>query len=412
MTYKVNNMKRIITIAMAALVVLIIASCGSSSKEKKSGLGDKKVELEKLKKEKSELDAKIRVLEEDIAKLDTNAVKTQRLVSVAPVTVQDFTHYIELQGKVDAENVAYVSPRGQGGVIKAIYVTEGQAVRKGQTIMKLDDAIARQQLVEAQQSVAGVESQAKLARSVYERRQNLWKQNIGSEVQVLQAKTEAEAAESQLNAIRAKVSQAQEAVNQSNVFAEINGTIDQVNAKVGEFFSPQSAANPQAGIRIVNTSNLKISIPVPENYITKVKAGTPLLVELPELNRSVTTKVTMVSKLIDPTSRSFTAEGKLPADNDFRPNQIATAKIEDYKSKGAITVPINVVQTDEKGKYVYVAETTGGKTVARKKSVNVGEAYGGFMEIKAGLKANDVIITEGYQNVYDGQAITTGIAGK
>lgn len=406
MTYKVNNMKRIITIALSALVVLVIASCGSSAKDKKGDLGDKKVQLEKLRKEKNELDAKVKALETEIATLDPNAPKTQRLVSVAPVTVQDFIHYIELQGKVDAENTAYVAPRGGGGMVKAVYVTEGQTVRKGQTLLKLDDAIARQALAVAQQSIAGAESQVRLTQSVYERRQNLWKQNIGSEIQVLEAKTNAEAAQGQLNSARASVQLAQEQLNNSNVVAEINGTVDRLNVRAGEFFSG-NAADGKPQITIVNTTNLKVSIPVPENYLAKVRVGTPLQVVLPELNRTVTSKVSVVTKLIDPTTRSFTAEGKLPSDKDFRPNQITTVKIEDYKRPGAITVPINVVQTDEKGKYVYVTETTGAKTVARKKTVIVGEAYGGYMEIKSGLSATDKVITDGYQLVYDGQAITT-----
>lgn len=400
-------MQKIIGMTLAvAGIWLLLAACGSSSKDQKALLGDKKVELEKLKKEKNKLDADIHQLEAEIAKLDTNAASTLKLVSVAPVTSGDFNHYIELQGRVDAENVAYVSPRGLGGAVKAIYVTEGQVVRKGQLLLKLDDAIARQQASAAEQQIAGAEAQAKLAQSVYERQQNLWKQNIGTEVQVLQAKTNAEAAASQLNAARANARLAQEQVDQSNVYAEIGGTIDQLNIKVGEFFSPQSAAVPTSGIRIVNTSNLKIKVPVPENYLSKVNVGTPLEIVLPELNnRTVSSKVTVVARLIDPISRSFTIEGKLPADKDLRPNQIATVKIQDYKRANTITVPVNVVQSDEKGKYLYIAETAGDKTLARRKTVVTGEAYGGQMEIKSGLKGDEQIITQGYQTVYEGQSI-------
>jgi membrane fusion protein (multidrug efflux system) len=408
MSYKIINMQKIIGTALVLSLVWLMAACGSSAKDKKGELGDKKAKLEKLKKEKNKLDADIHALEAEIAIADPNAAAIQKLVSVDTVAIQDFIHYIELQGRVDAENVAYVSPRGMGGTIKAIYVQEGQVVRKGQLLMKLDDAIARQAVAAAQQQVAGADAQAKLAQSVYERQQNLWRQNIGTEVQVLQAKTNADAALSQFNAAKANVNMAQEQVNQSNVFAEISGTVDQLNVKPGEFFSPQSAAMPISGIRIVNTSDLKIKVLVPENYLSKISVGKPLQVVLPELNnRIITSKVTVAGKLIDPTTRSFSVEGKLPADKDLRPNQIATVKIEDYKSLNTITVPVNIVQTDEKGKYLFIAETNGGKTVARKKIVTVGEAYGGQIEIKSGLKGGEKIITQGYQTVYEGQAITT-----
>lgn len=401
-------MQKVIRISMGVLLVAFIVSCGSAKKDEKAVLNDKKVKLEKLKKQKSGLDLEIRQMEEEITKLDPQASQTQKLVAVDTVRVQDFTHFIELQGKVDAKNTAYVAPRGSGGTVKAIFVNKGQPVRKGQLLLKLDDAVARQSVSAAQQNIAGLESQVKLAQSVYERQQNLWKQNIGTEVQVLQAKTNAEAAQSQLNAARAAVRIAQEQASQSNVYAEINGTVDQLNIRVGEYFSGAGPdGKPQ--ITIVNTSDLKVLVQVPENYLSKVNQGTELEVEFPELNnRVVKSKVTVASKLIDPTTRTFYIEGKLPADKDFRPNQIAVVKIEDYNRKATVTVPINVVQSDEKGKYVYVMEKSNNKMVARKKNVIVGEAYGGLLEVKSGLNGGEQIITEGYQSVYDGQAITTG----
>jgi membrane fusion protein (multidrug efflux system) len=401
MTFKANNMKKILGFTLVVTLVLMMASCGNSSKDKKGELGDKKVELEKKKKEKNKLDADIRALEDEIAKADPNSSAARKLVSVAPVKVQDFVHYIELQGKVDAKNIANVGPRGMPGQVRAVYVTEGQTVRKGQILLKLDDAVARQQLASAEQQVAGLESQAKLTQSVYERRQNLWKQNIGSEVEVLQAKTAAEAAAAQLNAARAQATQAREQVAHTNIVAEISGTLDRLDVRVGEIFSGAGQ------ITIVNTNDMKAYVLVPENYLSRVKVGAPVQVVLPELNnRVIPSKVSVASNLIDPTTRSFYAEAKLPVDKDLRPNQAAVVRIEDYKTANAVTVPINVVQSDEKGKFLYIIETANGKTVARRRVVIAGEAYGGMMEIKSGLKGNEQIITEGYQTVYDGQAIS------
>jgi membrane fusion protein, multidrug efflux system len=406
MTYKANNMKKILGFTLVITLVLMMASCGNSSKDKKGDLGDKKVELEKKKKEKDKLDADIRKLEEDIAKADPNASTVKKLVSAAPAQVQDFVHYIELQGRVDAKNTAYVGPRGQPGQVKAVYVTEGQVVRKGQLLLKLDDAVARQALAGAEQQAAAAEAQAKLTQSVYERQQNLWKQNIGTEVQVLQAKAAADAAAAQLNALRAGANQAREQIANTNVVAEIGGTVDKLNVRVGEIFTgSDNDRKPQ--ITIVNTSDLKAIALVPENYLSRVKVGAPIQVVLPELNnRVISTRVSVAGKLIDPTTRSFTAEAKLPVDKDLRANQAAVVKIEDYKTANAVTVPINVVQSDEKGKFLYIVETANGKTVARKKVVITGESYGGLTEIKSGLQGNEQIITEGYQSVYDGQGIT------
>jgi multidrug efflux pump subunit AcrA (membrane-fusion protein) len=164
---------------------------------------------------------------------------------------------------------------------------------------------------------------------------------------------------------------------------------------------------PNAGVRIVNNSSLKIVTEVPENYIARVKKGDQVEVVVTEINKPFLSTISVVGSSINPTTRGFTTEAKLPTDPLLKPNQTATMKILDYQARGTVAVPVNVVQTDDKGKYVYVAERNGDKLVARKRQVDAGEVYGGLMEIKNGLKGGDLIIAEGYQTVYDGQVVTT-----
>lgn len=407
MTYKKNNMQKIRNVTLAATAMLLLAACGSSSKDKKGETGDLKVKLEKLKKEKNGLDAQIRQVEEQLAKADPSSVQAQKLVTVDTIRIQEFSHFIELQGKIDADGVAYVAPNGQGGVVKAVYIKAGSSVRKGQVVLKLDDILARQGVVGAQQQAGVLKARLTQAQTIYERRQNLWKQNIGTEIEVINAKAEVDALQSQLRAAESQVAAAQEQLSQTNVTAQISGTVDQVNIKVGEFFSPQSAADPRSGIKIVNNSNMKIVTDVPENYSARVKKGDIVEVVVPESGKPpYKSVINVVGAAVNPTTRSFNTEAKLPSDPMLKPNQLATMKILDYQSKAAVTVPINVVQSDEKGKYVYVAEKSGNKTIARKKTVIVGESYNGVMEIKSGLAGGDLIISEGYQTVYDGQVVS------
>ncbi len=408
MNLKIKTMQKMTrNILVAASIALVLAACGgNAAKDKKGDIGDLKVTLEKKKKEKSDIDAEIRKLEAEIAKLDPNAVLAQKLVSVDTLRVRDFTHYIDLQGKIDAEGVAFVSPNGQGGIVKAIYVNNGSRVSKGQLIMKLDDAVAQQQVSAARQRISGAESNFRLKQSLYERRQNLWSQGIGSEVDLLAAKTEAEGAASMLNEAKAGVRLAQEQAALSNVYAGISGIVDAMNVRVGEFFSPQTASNPQMGIRIVNNNSVKVLTDVPENYIARVKRGDSVLISVPETGKPpYKSVISVVGSSIDQTKRSFQIEARLPFDPMLKPNQLASMKILDYKARGIISVPINVVQTDEKGKYVYVIEKTGDKSIVRKKPVIVGESYNNATEIKSGLTGGEVIVTEGYQTVYDGQAV-------
>jgi membrane fusion protein, multidrug efflux system len=387
-----NKVLMILTMTTA----VIIASCSGGAKDAKGDLNDKKVKLEKLKADKTKVDADIKKLEDEIAALDPSARKDRaKLVSAAPVTQQDFTHYIELQGKVDANNVVVVTPRGMPAQVKEIYVKRGDVVKKGQLLLKLDDAVMLQQL-------QALNTQLDYAKNIYNRQKNLWDQGIGTEVQLITAKNNVDALERQVATLK-------ENWRTSFVYAPISGIADQVNIKAGEIFNGVSNMGPQ--IQLVNTSSMKVVTEVPENYQEKVKKGSQIEVSIPDAGiNNIKATITVVGASIASTTRGFLTEAIIPSLPGLRLNQIASVKIKDYSSPNAITVPINVVQTDEKGKYVYVVVTEGAVKKARKKQVIVGENFGGMVEIKGNsLAPTDIVITEGYQTVYDGQTVTTDV---
>ncbi|HKP31278.1 MAG TPA: efflux RND transporter periplasmic adaptor subunit, partial [Chitinophagaceae bacterium] len=198
-----------------------------------------------------------------------------------------------------------------------------------------------------------------------------------------------------------------EQLSMTNVYAEMSGVADMVNLKVGEFFSPATAA--QLGIRIVNNSTLKAVVDIPENYLSRVKQGTPVVIQVPDAGKTFNSKVSLISQVINANSRGFSVEAKIPSPAGLKPNQVANVRIQDYSANNVIVVPVNTVQTDEKGKYVYVLTTENGKKIARKKQVSIGELNGNDIEIKAGLASGDQLITEGHQSLYDGQSITTEV---
>ncbi|MBN8689083.1 MAG: efflux RND transporter periplasmic adaptor subunit [Chitinophagales bacterium] len=400
-------MNTILKITSAVLLTVTLAACGGGAKDEKGSLGDLKVSLEKLKKDKSSLESEIAKLEEQIAKADPKAAEqVKRLVAVDTLRTTDFAHYIDLQGKISSNGIGYVAPKGQGGLIRAIYVSVGQRVGVGQQVVKLDDAIQRQQLTAAQQGVSQAKTQQALAQTTYERLQNLWKQNIGSEMNVINAKASLDAASAQVRAAEAQVAQAAEALDMTNVRAGLSGVVEEVNVRVGEFFT---GATQQGGqIVIVNSASLKAEVPVPDNYVAKVKKGDKVMIAVPETGKApYNSVISVVGASIDAKTRSFLTEAKLPADPLLKPNQTAVMKILDYQAKATIAIPVNTVQSDEKGKFVFVMEKSGDKMVARKKAVNVGEVYEGVIEVKSGLAGGELLITEGYQTVYDGQAVTT-----
>ncbi|WP_241237925.1 efflux RND transporter periplasmic adaptor subunit [Pseudoflavitalea rhizosphaerae] len=382
----------------AGVVMLSLAACGASVNDniskKKEELSKAKAEQQSLSSELARVSDQIIKLENELSKLDSSFAKPEKtkLVAVSSLSTSRFTHYIDLKGRIDAVNVVYVTPRGAGGQIKAIYVKEGDNVRKGQLLVKLDDVAYRQQVDQAK-------IQLNTAKTYYERRKNLWDQKIGAEIDLINAKAQMD------NAAKV-VEQAENQLDMANVYAEMSGVVDMVNIRVGEVLSPASAS--QFGIRIVNVNDLKVVAEVPENYQNKIGVGSNVLISLPESNNdTLRSKVSVASKLINMDTRTFNIEARIPAGKTVRANQLAIVRIQDYTTPEAITIPVSTLQSDENGKFVMVAINQNGKLTAVKRAVTVGELYGDRLEIKTGLQAGDQLITEGFQGLYDGQLIIT-----
>jgi RND family efflux transporter MFP subunit len=378
-------MKKFLMICM----LFSMAAC-SGNKEENKDLATKKAELDNLTKERDAIVAKIATLETEIQKMSGATVEEKtKLVEVTELITQDFAHYIDLQGKITTENLYYVTPRGMGGQVKAIFVKQGDNVKAGQLLMKLEDGII-------QQNIKQVESQLEFAKNIFTRQENLWKEGIGTEVQFLSAKNNVEGLEKQLSLVK-------EQLGTTSVIAQVSGVVETVSIRVGETF----VGSPMAGITIVNPSAMKAVVEVPENYVVKVRKGMPVVISVPDLNETFNSTISLVSETINTISRSFIAESKMPSKSTIKPNQVAVVKILDHAAKNAIVVPVETVQTDENGKYVYILSLENGKNLARKKMVTIGEFYDELIEVNTGLTKGDKLITKGFQGLYDGQLIST-----
>ena len=378
-----------------AMITIGLISCGGGN-----DIATKKANLEQLKKQVLDINAQITLLEKELEKAGAADESKAALVNVDSVKSKDFNHFIELQGKVESESVSFVTPRAGGGQVKAIYVKRGDRVKKGQLILQLDNSLIKQSAAAAAQNIETIKAQAALAKSVYEKQKNLWDQNIGSEIQLLTAKTNAEASSSQLKAAMEQLGMVRDQLAYTSVYSDVDGVAEEVNVKVGEMFMGAGQ------IKIVNTDHLKLTSQIPENYAGKIKVGTEVSLNFPDIQKVIDAKLAVVGNVIDPLSRSFFVEAKLPMDKNFRPNQLVQVKIKDYTNKNAISIPVNLVQNDEKGKFIYVAVTEKGKLIARKKMIIIGSFYGDEIEVLSGLSVGDKMITEGYQSIFDGQNLT------
>ncbi|MDX1910829.1 MAG: efflux RND transporter periplasmic adaptor subunit [Saprospiraceae bacterium] len=363
----------LLTIAIATLV-----ACGGGAPQ------DPAAELAALKDKKTQIEAKIAELEKQTSagKPADRKIKT---VGLSELKTAPFRHYIDLQGKVDADQSVMATSKVPG-TLRRVLVKNGDNVRQGQLLAEIDDAVIVKTLAE-------LEGQLVTATDIFNRQKSLWDQKIGTEVAFIQAKNGKEGIERSIATLK-------EQWGMYKIYAPQSGTADMVMLKQGQAISP--------GIplcNILNLSNLKIKGEVTEAYAAKVRTGDQVQVFFPDLNKEITTRITYVSKSINPSTRTFTVECSLPG-TGYSANQVAVMKIVDYQNANAISVPVNLIQTAEDGDFVLVAEKTSEKqAVAKKVTVKQGQNYNGQVEILNGLKKGDWVISTGFQDVNNGETV-------
>jgi RND family efflux transporter MFP subunit len=359
------------------LGILIVAIACSSP--------DKKAKLDKLKKDHDQIASQITALEKE---LNTNDKTQATIISVQPLVIQPFEHYIEVQGRIDGNENIGVSPR-TAGVVTRVIVKEGETVRKGQVLAEMDADVLKRNLSDLQ-------NQLSFVTDLYEKQKALWDQKIGSEVQYLTAKNNKESIEN-------KIASQKDQISMSSITAPIDGTIEDIPIKVGQMASVGTPA-----FRLINFTKAKAVADVGEAYSSKIKTGDQVKIFLPDFNVEIQENVTFASKFINPTNRTFMVEVELPPSPKmvYRANMIAVIRIKDYTNPSTIAISQNFIQTSShEGVYVFLAKDEAGKKLARKAYIKTGVTYNGLTEILSGLTDKDILITAGYKDLYDGQVI-------
>ena len=303
-------------------------------------------------------------------------------VYVEEIQPSTFRHYLNIQGDVESDNTIMITPEVNATVEK-INVRLGDKVKKNDVLAELDGKITKSQIKQ-------VESQLELSKTIYERQKNLRNQNIGSEVDFLQAKTQYESAQSQLNTLS-------EQLGNYTIRATISGVVNQVNVKVGENVSPAASA-----FQLANSTSLKVTAEVSERYITTVDEKDSVEISFPSLQTSVKKRLNVVSKVINSSNRTFEVEIYITDLNgSIRPNMMASLKINDIILKDKIVVPLNTVQKANNESFVYVAKKSDNGMQAIKRTVTLGDTYNNSIVVETGLEAGEKLINAGYTELFD-----------
>ena len=360
------------------ITVILLIGCGAPA--------DKSAQLKKLKDQQVSLGKEIASLEKEVASTNPDSTdQKSKEVIITALTPRRFDKYVQTQGSVESIDNIIISAKSPG-VITNVYVREGDVVTKGQTLAQIDNSLVVKGIDE-------LKSGLELSKTVYDRQKNLWDQKIGTEIQYLQAKNNKESLDRRLATL-------QEQLDMMKIKSLISGVVDEVEARVGQNTAPGAPA-----FRVINNSDLKISAKISEAYISSIKKGNNSLVTFSDTDKRISAPVSFVARNIDPLTRSFIVEIKLPSSPDLRPNMTAVLRVIFDSVPSALCVPVNVVQDINGEKVVYVAESNGKQMVARKRVVKLDGIYDNLAQVISGLAAGDKVITFGYQGLIDGEFI-------
>ena len=380
------------------LLIIITVFLNSCSNKKEPSLEEILAtnDVELLKSRKSEIDAKLEELSLDLNQLNNklnvlNKDRNTPLITTITTSEQQFNHFIELQGNVKTKQNVLVYPE-MPGILNKVYVKEGQKVKKDQILATIDDGGLSQQLML-------LESNEQLAKTTFERQKRLWDQQIGSEIQYLQAKT---SYDSQKNATR----QLKKQLDKFTIRAPFSGIIDDVFKEKGTVVAP----GPGAEIfRIINLSNMYIETDVPESYISSIKKNKMVEVNFPILERSYDSSIRQVGNFINPSNRTFKIEVGIPnIDGEIKPNLTAKLRLNDYSNSNAILIPQSIISENSNGQqfiYVVKEDKENRQVYAERLVIETGKTDGDFIEVTKNLDANVEVILEGARSVNNGQVV-------
>jgi RND family efflux transporter MFP subunit len=369
------------TIIYTLTLITLASACNSGSEL------DSKIEsLKELKSDLLELKAEIKVMEDEVLALDPNYGKSSVnavLVTSIDIKPSYFEHEIEVRGAVESRTNVQVSAKIPGEII-SVKVREGDYVKKGKILATLDDEIIRNNIDE-------LETSLKLATIVSNKQGKLWKNNIGTELQYLEAKNNKESLERKLTTAK---SQSRQAI----IKAPFSGNIDAVIAKTGEMAQPGTML-----FRIVNPNDIHISADVSERFIGKFENGDEVTVYFPSQEKRIVSKIKSIGQVINSQNRTFELEVALPSlDFPAQPNQVVVLTMKDYKNSSTFKIPTKLIQKDRNGNYVYQLTKVEGQSVANKLYITAGKSYNGQTEILSGLKTNQKIVFKGYRELSEG----------
>ena len=326
-------------------------------------------------------------------------------VKVVQVTAQPVTDWSEYVSMLKSRDSANISPQVEG-VITRIFVRSGDRVNAGAPLIQIDPLKQEATVRNQQASTAAQEANLKWAQQQYDRNSQLAAAGVISKQELDQSRASLDAAKAQLTALQAGVNEQEAQLHYYKVVAPMSGIVGDIPVHVGDRVTTSALLTT-----VDKPGNLEAYVQVPVERAADLKMGKEVQILDPNGNRIAQGKITFISPQVDSQTQTILAKATVPNDKGLlRTSQVVHARVQ-WGTHPGIEIPVLVTSRIGGQFFVYVAEDSGGKSVAHQRQIKVGPMNGNNYVVTDGLKPGDKVIVSDTQMLADGMPVNAQIQG-
>jgi len=316
-------------------------------------------------------------------KKESNNLKN---VKVEQLKIDNYEHWVNIQGVIEAKEDAMVVPQASGTII-SLKIAEGDYVKKGKVIAVIDSDIISKNIQE-------VETALEMAEYALEKQTSLMKKGVGTEFEYKQAENQVKSLNSKLETLKVQA-------GKSVVTAPFDGIIDQVFTSAGELGAPQMPI-----CHLVGLNKLTASGNLSDSYIKYIKEGSVVNVKIPALDTTLRSlPITRASKFINPKNGTYKVEVALEKNESIVPNLTVQLQIKDEVINDVKQINNKAIQYDKHGdQYIFIVDTK--DSTVTKFNVEVLSSYNEYSAIKCdSLTPGSRIVVVGGEGIENNEKV-------
>ena len=320
-------------------------------------------------------------------------------VKVQTATLQKVGEFTEYIATLRSRHASVLNPEVEGQVTR-ILVRAGQTVQAGQPLLEIDPRKQEATVTSQEAGTRAREAAVQYAAQDLQRKKNLFAAGVISKQELDLAQAAYDAAHAELDANQADVRQQRVQLHYYSVTAPETGIVGDIPVRVGD-----RVTNSTVLTTLDTGGDLEAYISVPAEKSGEVKLGMPVELLDEEGKPVARTATSFVSPRVDPETQLLLIKANVPnSERRFRNEQVVHARVI-FREQERATIPVTAVSRLAGQTFAFVAANENGKTVAKQRTVRLGEVVGNDYVVLEGINTGDKVIISGVQMLADGAPV-------